>query len=368
MSATEKGGKDKKPTGRRAASHKATERQLHTVLYLLLNQRTVSSQQIRKHLESKGLLDEDLSEKSQLRAVQRDLQQFSKHMGSYVEQTKDGWRWNKLQEGADFVQMSLEMALSLKLVESFTVNLVPESQLRLLRPLFEAAKKLLERNSQRKYAAWLSKVRMTGTGFYLIPPPLQPLVLERITESLRENSVVKIEYASPKKDVHSEKNLCPLGVASRGGVLYLAAISSNKKSLSLKDVSNYALHRIKSIEILEETFEYPKWFKIDEYIATGAFNIAFEPATIEVELKLTRLAGAHLLESKLSKSQEVISHDTDFVCLRAKVPNTIEFRWWVMAICDECEVISPKWLREDIAQRAQKGAALNASSTSEKRK
>lgn len=355
-----KPGSSEKKTGRRTASHKATERQLHTLLFLLIHQRTVSSQQIRKHLESKGLIDEDLNEKSQLRAVQRDLQQFSEHMGSYVEQSKDGWRWNRLQTGADLVHMSLEMALSLKLFEGFATALVPGSQLRLLRPLFDAANKLLKKDSQRKYAAWLSKIRIMGTGFVLLPPPLPPLVLERITESLRENLKVKVTYESPKRGEKSEKILSPLGVAMRGGVLYLAAIRNNSESNTLDDVRNYALHRIKTIEVLSETFAYPSWFNLDKYINGGALNIVFEPQSIEVEIRLTRQAGAHLLESKIALSQEVIAQDSNFISLRATVPNTIEFRWWIMAICDECEVVSPLWLRQEMHQRAKNGAELNS--------
>ena len=75
---------------------------------------------------------------------------------------------------------------------------------------------------------------------------------------------------------------------------------------------------------------------------------------INVQLKFSPSAGAHLLETPISKKQK-ISHTKDgYISVKASVVDNMELRYWIRAFGDEVEVIQPKTLREEFAKLSKR--------------
>ena len=59
------------------------------------------------------------------------------------------------------------------------------------------------------------------------------------------------------------------------------------------------------------------------------------------------MAGAHLLETPISKDQKVSFTKTGYISVKASVVDNMELRYWIRAFGNDVEVIKPISLRND---------------------
>lgn len=155
------------------------------ILSLLPTRRWMDLDELLAALALKGLFVSKLT-------LQRAMKTLREAEGFGIECDQRarpfGYRLRARPAFADFerIVMNPDMALLLKLVETYLCGLLPGHLLSSLEAHFEAADRCLARESpaSRQSAAWLRKVALSPADPFLPSPSIAPRILKTVSEAL----------------------------------------------------------------------------------------------------------------------------------------------------------------------------------------
>lgn len=321
-------------------------------LLSLLQQRQGRKLTVREAINALGAQGHDVSD----RTVQRYMSTLADHCSGVMkdEENPPGY-WYESNSKEDMLFLSRESALAVCLVQAHLRHLLPSAELRHLKPIFEHAASVLDKNpSANSYKKLLKRISIFPRGWRLVPPNFKDgRIFDDVMNALTSARRLKFVYSKPNDKTSSERIIEPIGVVERSGAYYIVGpeVGTSGDFLHNGEPKNWAMHRVQKTEILSE-FGYPKHFKIDEHAQNGNLSRTYKREPQKVRLRLTAEAGAHLRdgEFKISPDQKIIKESENFLEVECTVPDTAEFRWWILEKGAGCELLSPKYLRDEIHQ------------------
>ena len=309
------------------------------------------------------------------RTVERDLLELSAifPIGCDDRSKPYGWYWSEAIDG--FPALDPTSALACLLAGKFLEPIMPLSVRSKLEPNIARAKNALK-TMRGGIGKWEDKVRVVPRGLQLLPAEIEPSVLSAVYESLLAGRRFKGRYR--KKDrgdaeragregretggreqgsrgetaAADEYVVNPLGLVHRHNVAYLVCTLWD-----FADIVQLALHRFESAAMMDEPVAAPAGFSLDAYIAADAFAYPHSEQPITIELAFAPEAGAHLRETFLAADQRIVEK-AGRLHLSAAIRPSQELLWWILGFGDQVEVIRPAPLRQEIAEIAEKTAAL----------
>lgn len=289
------------------------------------------------------------------RQVERDLNDLAKvfkRLERNDSGTPIGWRWAK---GTSFniPGMSLPDALSLQIVKDTLEPLLPSAILNVLKPSFGHAHDTLQQlKKSNTSASWPDKIRHIPSTLRLLPPAVDPDVIDCVHSALIDARQLKVRYSALNKLEPSELTLNPLGLVNQGGVQYLIATAFN-----YSDPRLYATHRIASAEKSTLSAVVPEGFNIDAYLQheQGQF-MSHSGKGIKLRADIAPWLVKILTETPLSKNQNISLRD-DTHRLQATVPDSWQLRWWILSLGDSIRVTAPEPLAQAIRSELEKALA-----------
>lgn len=290
----------------------------------------VSAKDLHQQLLDAGL-DRDL------RTVQRQLEELSEHFDiERDDRTRPyGYRWKQNARGFSLPGLNEKESLLLTLAEQHLRNLLPVEVLRSLDPFFAEARRNLSPGSDggTLEREWLQKVRVVSTSQPLLPPAIRPGVLEAVSTALYKNLWLDVDYTTADRR-KLKARVMPLGLAQQGTRLYLVC-----RFEGFENERSLALNRMTAVDCTHNVFERPTQFDLEKFDSDGRFGIG-DGKNIRISFRITRPAGAHLLESRLSRDQTV-SEDGDGYVISATVSLTEQLKWWLRGFGAEVTVLAP---------------------------
>ena len=163
----------------------------------------------------------------------------------------------------------------------------------------QARGQLADKGATQPEREWLDKVRVVSTSQPLLPPKIDPLVFEQVSDALYANQWLELDYQNAAGKKTSAK-VMPLGLAQQGPRMYLVCRFDgyeNERCL--------ALHRIVTASASTLTFERPQDFNLKQFDDDGRFGYG-NGAHTRLSFRIEKEAGFHLLESPLSADQTVV--------------------------------------------------------------
>jgi predicted DNA-binding transcriptional regulator YafY len=115
-----------------------------------------------------------------------------------------------------------------------------------------------------------------------------------------------------------------------------------------------ALDRIKKITVLDDRIKAPQGFSLDKFINNGQSNLMLSEESIFLDIKITKAASKHLLETPINDSQVITPIDDKWNKLCATVENRQDLRWWLLGFGFQVEVILPLELRQEFKSMADR--------------
>jgi len=117
----------------------------------------------------------------------------------------------------------------------------------------------------------------------------------------------------------------------------------------------YALDRILSIEESENSFTMPEHFNAEEYFQNCYGIINREDYDAEfVEIKVFDGQAKYLRSLPLHDSQKEIETKEEYSIFRYYIRPTYDFRQELLSKGAEIEILSPEWLRDEVASIAKR--------------
>lgn len=286
--------------------------------------------------------------------------------------------WNKYHtKSLRFESLSVTDALSLNLLESFLLPILPADTIKKIKPIFEQAKDKLKREAgANKLARWAERVAVVSPTPPFLAPKLDDTLLaashpgksqkeiaklldkayETIRECLFDEQQVTIRYVKPGGEP-KKHTVNPVGLVQRDQVTYLLATFPTDKK-NPPTVLMFAMHRVIDAEKAHVPANAPRDFSLQAHIDAGGMGFSDKGTVEKIKLKawFSKPLGNRLAQTRLSEDQTI--RDTeDGVELTATVIDNWTLRWWILSKTGDIVVLEPEDLREYIAKQLRDGAA-----------
>ena len=193
--------------------------------------------------------------------------------------------------------------------------------------------------------------------------------LLQLLQAMKEDQVVRITYQDFYDKEPREVLLAPYCVRVFRQRWYVIGVMRNKpESEEPAELTNqgyirrYALDRIQYLELTDETFKMPRHFSAEEYFS-DAFGIIVEPEEYDVECIRLRVTDInhrrqYLRSLPLHDSQREVERHNDYSIFEVRVAPTYDFIQQILSMGNEVEVLSPDYVRAEMAKRVKELVAV----------
>ena len=185
--------------------------------------------------------------------------------------------------------------------------------------------------------------------------PVYMTVLETLTEAWSVSRKVRIKHqSSPGKPVqeyiYAPYFIEPYAIGHTGYVFGWREPPGEMRTLKLE--------RIRAIEPLDEEYEIPSQFNVDQLLA-DAWGIWYsEDEPVAVVLKFHPRVAARIRETQWHRSEELEDLPDGYLLWRARVAEPQEMMPWIRGWGPDVEVMAPEGLREKVAGEMRQAAEL----------
>ena len=287
------------------------------LLRLIPKGRTITAPQLKKRLDEAGF-------ERDIRTIERQLEMLSGYFEIDRDETSKPYRycWNALAKGFSLPALTAQECLLLTLAEQQLKQLLPPRLMKSMGAFFSQAKNQLdEQPTARQEREWLKKVRVVSTSQPLLPPKVDEQVFEQVCNALYGDQWLTVEYHNAAGE-EKKSRVMPLGLVQQGPRMYLVC-----RFEGYENERNLALHRIKSAKASSFTFKRPPEFDLKQYDDNGRFGFG-NGELIKLSFWIEKDYGLHLLESPLSKDQQVCEGEKHYR-INATVVDSAMLDWWL---------------------------------------
>ena len=170
-----------------------------------------------------------------------------------------------------------------------------------------------------------------------------------ILESLKKNIVLEMTYKSFWRDEANTFEIEPYCLKAFKQRWYLVGRSPYYDKIMI-----YALDRVHQLELTGSSFDYPKDFEAEKYFDDCFGIIADQKVKVEtVKLKVSAGQANYLRSLTLHQTQKEIERTDEYSIFTVKLRPTFDFQQEILSMGSDIEVLSPKWFREDTAERVK---------------
>jgi len=274
------------------------------------------------------------------RTVERDMHELSRLFPIKCNDlgTPHGWHWSE-DRHLDMPCMENTEAISLGLMEDVLRRIMPQTFLAALEGRFTAARNKLKALSKGRHAKWKQLVRYQAPGMPFQPPHVPSDILSALQQALIEQKQMKVEYRSVSATSEKIYHLHPLSLLQHGVRSYLIATKHGERN-----VGQYAIHRMKSIEVTDDAVITPQGYSLDAYMTSGAAQ--FDPGhAFLIKARIADYLKKVLEETPLSKDQKITTR-AGVHTLTATVQQSWELEFWLRSQGSALTVLQPASLRK----------------------
>jgi len=179
-------------------------------------------------------------------------------------------------------------------------------------------------------------------------------VFEKIAQALLDGKVISITYRKPQETTSESREVEPYFLLNENGPWYLVGRCRKKR-----DIREFNLSRIISIEVLDKYYVRPESFKADDYLKAGFGKLHGGTATT-VQLKLLDKAAEWISENNVHTTQRVRHSASGGAILTMKCPISESLVQWVLQFGGHASVIGPPELRKKVIDAAQEIISQNS--------
>ena len=234
------------------------------ILSLIPQDRWTTVAEIHQELEDRGV-------EIHRRTLQRYLKTIRDHSDVFpihVETSGKpyGFCWDPQSAGFHLPQLGVEQMLLLRIAEERLQSHLPPQAITPIRPLLRSARRVIKYDDETE-GTWLRKVKVLEDAQSFQPPVIRPGVLSAIADALFIDHKVLLRCRSARSR-NTEVIVRPLAIIQKGVRTYLVY------QTDAGDFQHIALNRLDAAELMQDAFEHPENFDLEDYSAKIRLNDA----------------------------------------------------------------------------------------------
>jgi predicted DNA-binding transcriptional regulator YafY len=174
-------------------------------------------------------------------------------------------------------------------------------------------------------------------------------VIKTLSEATAKRKRVEILYRAISTGRDSRRKVDPYQVWVMNGGFYLIGLCHLRNS-----IRTFAMDRIKSFKVLDESFHFPKNFNLEEYLQTAFHVMRGDPEKITVRFSP---GAAHVVRERIwHPTQEIRELEGGGLEVSLEVPVNYEIVSWILGFGSAAEVVQPVSLRRRISEELQRAS------------
>jgi len=322
------------------ADIKQIERQLHILSILSESKKGFTLQEINNNMKKLGI---DVSKKT----IQRDIDDISRHFYVYEEKNDAG----EICFKADKYNIK---NITFTIPELISIYFLKE----ILKPYLvldvgKTAQDLLEnvlRNVppvNQSYIDSLSDLIKVNQSEAVLEKCINESYLQAIREAIEKNRRLKIEYFSFNNNEMTTRKIDPYYLEIREGCYHLICYCHLRE-----EIRDFRVSRMKSVEILNETFKRPENF-YEEY-NKNRFEKLIGDEEITLKIIFEGYAARYIKEYEANKADSITSLGEDRILFEKKTTYSPDILQWVLRFGADAEVLEPAALRFEITWEVER--------------
>jgi predicted DNA-binding transcriptional regulator YafY len=170
--------------------------------------------------------------------------------------------------------------------------------------------------------------------------------IDRISEATIHRKIIEIDYFTMSRKEKTRRKVAPYKIWFFDGAFYLVGNCGLRE-----DIRIFALDRIKSLKLTDETFEMPDDFKVEDFMQTS-FGV-FHGKPQNVRIRFAAEVAGYISEKIWHKTQKIQPQKDGSLIFEARVAGTDEIKFWLMTWGSKAEVLSPAALRDEMISEAE---------------
>jgi len=170
--------------------------------------------------------------------------------------------------------------------------------------------------------------------------------INRISDATINRRIIEIDYFTMSRKEKTRRKVAPYKIWLFDGAFYLVGNCGLRE-----DIRIFALDRIKSLELLDETFEMPEDFKVEDFMRASFGVFHGKPQTVRIRFAAD-VAG-YISEKIWHDTQKIVPQNDGSLIFEARVAGTDEIKFWLMTWGSKAQVLSPAALRDEIMSEAE---------------
>jgi proteasome accessory factor B len=177
---------------------------------------------------------------------------------------------------------------------------------------------------------------------------VSPEIFEAVGFAVRECRELEFVYRKLESESDETRRVRPYHLGCVNNQWYLFALD-----LQRKEMRTFVLPRLRTVEVLEETFERPRDFSIESFLlhSLGVFSSQTEPQTVRI--RFTGWAAQIVRERAWHASQRLTEVGKGCIELELSLSSFVEVERWVLSFGSNACVLEPSSLVNSLRARVE---------------
>ena len=174
--------------------------------------------------------------------------------------------------------------------------------------------------------------------------------LNSLNEAVLNGKYIEMIYFTMSRKQKTRRKVAPYKIWFFDGTFYLIGHCLLRNSVRL-----FAIDRIKSLWLTDESFQIPEDFNTEDFMRSSFGTFVGNLTTVKIHFE-TDIAG-YIQERTWHESQEIESQEDGSIIFKVTVAGTDEIKFWVLNWGAKATVLEPDSLRDEIKSEATAMAA-----------
>ncbi len=174
--------------------------------------------------------------------------------------------------------------------------------------------------------------------------------LNSLNEAVLSGKYIEMIYFTMSRKQETRRKVAPYKIWFFDGTFYLIGHCLLRNSVRL-----FAIDRIKSLCLTDESFQIPEDFNTEDFMRSSFGTFVGNLTTVKIQFE-TDIAG-YIQERTWHESQEIESQEDGSIIFKVTVAGTDEIKFWVLNWGAKATVLEPDSLRDEIKSEAEALAA-----------